>query len=268
MSTVSALYDALFTFEERHRGPGAYPVHKRLSFPDGQYADVYDWIAHELAVGAGDHVLDVGCGVGFGTIRLVERGAGHATGITISPRELARARAASSFTRHVRDVDFLHGSFDGLPRRAFDVAVAVESLKHSAELGTTVRAVLGSVVRPGRAVFVDDVFFGDPLGADAGRVAEDWMLTRLYTLDDYVDALDDTAFRVVDLTSTVPRRPRPVLALRLALLKAAAWWSGSRSRPTALRAFRGGIHLERLYARGAMRYLAFVVTGHGTEGTP
>jgi SAM-dependent methyltransferase len=263
-TSVSALYDALFDFESRRRGDGAYPVHKQLRFPEGRYVDVYDWIADRLRLRSADRVLDVGCGVGFGTIRLAERGVAHATGITISRQELSRARRASARSTRSGNVDFVRGSFDQLPREAFDVVVAVESLKHSADLRITLRAILDSMVPGGRAVLVEDVFVGDPARSDARRVVGDWLLARLYTEADYVMGLGGGGCRVVDLTPAVRRRGRVLLAAQRGALNAVWVWPGA-TRGAALRAFRGGLHLERLYAAGAMRYKAFFFSKDGTE---
>jgi SAM-dependent methyltransferase len=261
--SVGTLYDALFAYESRRRGDGAYPVHKRLHFAEERSVDVYDWVADRLRLRSRDRVLDVGCGVGFGTIRLAQRGVAHATGITISRRELARALRASSRSTRSGKIDFRYGSFDDLPREAFDVVVAVESLKHATDLGTTLQVILDSMVRGGRAVLVDDVFVGGPARADARRVVGDWLLTRLYTEEDYVVGLGGQRCRVVDLTRAVRRRHSLVVSAQLSALNAAMVWPGARA--TALRAFRGGLHMERLYAAGAMRYKAFFVSKGGTE---
>ena len=263
MTALSAegLYDALQAFEARARGQDAYPVHKRLRLSEAQHEDVYDWVADQLRLRPTDRVLDVGCGVGFGTIRLAERGAARVTGVTISQRELAWAERAASRSPRSEVVDFQCRSFDRLPREAFDVVVAVESLKHSADLAVTLRAIRDSMAPGGRVVIVEDVFVGDSGGASARRVVMDWALARLYREADYAAAMDGLARRVVDLTGAVRRSNPIVLAARLGALNAALLLRPREHGP-ALRAFRGGLHLERLYAADAMRYKAFF----GTKG--
>lgn len=255
-SSVGALYDALLTCESPRRGDQAYPVHKRLRFVETQHEDIYDWVSDRLELRSTDRVLDVGCGVGFGTIRLAERGVARATGLTISQRELIWAARAASRSTRSDDIEFLYGSFDELPRAAFDVVVAVESLKHSPDLDVTLRAVRGSLAPGGRLVIVEDVFGGAPGSASARGVASDWSLTRLYREADYVEALGDAGCRAVDLTAAVRRSGAFALAGKLGALNMAMLCQGP-TRAVALRAFRGGLHLEKLYAVGAMRYLAF-----------
>lgn len=259
---VENLYDALFAFESSRRGDGAYPVHKRLRFAEGPDVEVYDWLADRLQLRDCDRVLDVGCGVGFGTIRLAERGVAHATGITISRMEFTRALEASSRSSRSGAIEFIHGSFDRLPQEAFDVVVAVESLKHSADLTITLRGLADAMVAGGRAVLVEDVFAGDPARRDARRLAEDWRLARLYTEGDYVRGLGSRC-RVVDLTPAVSRNGPVTRTARLVALNTALMWPGATR--AALRAFRGGLHLERLYAAGAMAYKAFFFSKDGGE---
>lgn len=255
LSAVGALYDALQAFEGPRRSAGAYPVHKRIAFPGTKYEDVYDWLADRLELRSTDRVLDVGCGVGFGTIRLAEKGVAQATGLTISRGELDHATRAASRSSRARALEFLQGSFDQLPRGTFDVIVAVESLKHTADLSGTLRGLHGALAPGGRLVVVEDVFDGDPSCASARCVVADWLLTTLYGEADYAAALSPASHRAVDLSAGVHPSGRLALAGKVSALNLALPWQRP-SRAAAFRAFRGGLHLERLYAMGMMRYVA------------
>jgi SAM-dependent methyltransferase len=250
-SSVAALYDALLAFEERRRGGNAYPIHKRIAI--ASHPDVYEWLADELALRSSDRVLDVGCGVGFGTIRLAERGVAQVTGLTISQAELDRASRAASGSARAAAISFVEGSFDQPPRGTFDVIVAVESLKHSGDLSRTLQGLREALAPGGRLVVVEDVYDGDPSTLSAQRVISDWLLTTLYRLSDYT--VDMSPCRLVDLSAGVQPSGRLALATKLAALGLALPWAGP-TRGAALRAFRGGLHLERLYAAGIMRYVA------------
>ena len=263
-SAVGALYDALQAFERRRGGPGAYPIHKRVTFSGTQHEDVYEWLGDQLGLLSTDRVLDVGCGVGFGTIHLAERGVARATGISISRRELDRASRSASWSARADVIEFLERSFDRLPHGPFDVIVAVESLKHGDDLGRAMRALHGALAPGGRLVVVEDVFEGDPWCASARRVVSDWLLTALYREADYSAALSPAECRVVDLTAGVRPGGRLALAAKLAALNVALPWQ-SPSAAAALRAFRGGIHLEKLYASGMMRYVAMFWSKTGAE---
>lgn len=259
--TVGELYDALHAFEAGRRGVGAYPVHKRLQL-DAPHEDIYDWLAEQLALGDADRVLDAGCGVGFGTLRLAAHGVARATGITLSRREAARASEVAARSAVATRVEFHCGSFDRLAVGAFDAVIAVESLKHSADLAASVRALRAALAAGGRLAVVEDVFDGDQDCARARRVASDWLLPRLYTERDYRALLG--AVRVVDLTPAVRRRSRVALAARAAALGSVLPWLPP-ARAAAWRAFRGGLHLEKLYAAGLVRYLAFVTSRTAAE---
>lgn len=72
-------------------------------------------------------VLDVGCGDGWLTRFLASRGA-HATGVEVSPKALARARAI----RPVADEHYIQGLAEDLPAssRSTDIIIYFNSLHH------------------------------------------------------------------------------------------------------------------------------------------
>jgi cyclopropane fatty-acyl-phospholipid synthase-like methyltransferase len=215
-----------------------------------------------LCLCATDRVLDLGCGVGFGTIRMAERGVGRVTGLTISPSELRRATRAAATSASAGAIELIEGSFDRLPREAFDAIVAVESLKHSVDLSCTLQAVYRALVPGGRLAIVEDVFNGDPGCSTARALACDWLLTRLYDEADYACALPQATWRVVDVTAGVRFGGRLMRTLRAAALRGGLSWAGP-SRAVALRAFRGGLQLEKLYAAGMMRYVGMFARKSG-----
>jgi len=261
-STVGALYDALLAFEERRRGGDAYPIHKRIAIAETKHEDIYEWLADQLALRTTDRVLDVGCGVGFGTIRLAERGVAHVTGLTVSKAELERASRATARSRRADAITIVERSFDRPPSGAFDVIIAVESLKHSDDPSGTLRGLYEALAPGGRLVVVEDVFDGDPTSPSAQRLVADWLLTSLHQESDYMAVLAPN--RVVDLTGGIRPSGRLALAMKLAALNVALPWVGS-TRGAALRALRGGLHLERLYAAGMMRYVAMFFSKPATQ---
>jgi SAM-dependent methyltransferase len=255
---VGRLYDALHVFERRRRGRGAYPLHKTLQFDEPETRDVYDWIVSRIDIPDGGSILDAGCGVGFGALRLAQKSKCRVTGISLSARELTRARNVAAQLDLTDRVEFLQMSFDGLPQAAYDLVVAVESLKHSCNLERSLRAIVGCLKRGGQLVIVEDLVADSADGAIAERLAADWNLTRLYTEADYVAALGHEHHSVVDLTDRVrlgstaalDRARRTVLELLLRL--------APTNQVSALRAYRGGLHLERLYAEGQIAYKAIL----------
>ena len=252
---VAELYDSLHAFESRYKTPGAYPVHKRLRFDGSSARDIYDWIASRVDVRAAGNVLDAGCGVGFGTLLLAERGTASVTGISLSELELARARRAAVERGLANRATFRLQSFDELPESAYGLVIAVESLKHSPDLARSLGSITRALADGATLVVVEDLAAVDADDADARGLAQDWGLARLHAEEDYLVPLGRDRCTTVDLTSAVPRASRLELAAKLATLNAAATF-GPASRSRLIRAFRGGLRLEKLYARGAMAYKA------------
>src|SRR5262249_6415049 len=131
-------------------------------------------------------------------------------------------------------------------------------------LAASLAALQAAVAPGGRLVIVEDVLDRGSDSASARRVVGDWLLAKLYTEADYVAALGRSDCEVVDLTSAVRSSGRLSVAGRLLALNAIVPWL-DESRATAIRAFRGGLHLESLYRTGAMRYKAFIWRGSAAE---
>lgn len=72
-------------------------------------------------------VVDVGCGDGWLVRRLAKRGA-HVTGVEVSPKQMAMARAATP----VRDEHYIQGLAEDLPvtSRSVDIVIYFNSLHH------------------------------------------------------------------------------------------------------------------------------------------
>jgi SAM-dependent methyltransferase len=258
---VGHLYDALHAFESRHRNE-PYPVHKKLRFAEPGTVDIYDWIIARLDLPNGGEVLDAGCGVGFGSLRFAQRSTCRVTGISLSANELVGAEAAAARLGLRDRVRFLNLSFDRLPPGAFDLVVAVESLKHSADLGRSLRSIRQSLKPAGQLVVVEDFYSGEEREAAARELARDWSLERLHGETDYLAILGAAQCSVVDLSDRVPRTPLTAAKAKLALLKL---WSllAPREHTRALRAFCGGLQLEKLYSSGQMTYKAIFFRNHG-----
>ncbi len=99
-------------------------------------------------------VVDVGCGNGWLTRLMTERGA-HVTGIEVSPRQLALARTA----KMVGDEHYIQGSAEELPlpNRSVDIVVFYNSLHHvdSKVLPNALREA-GRVLKHGGILYVSE----------------------------------------------------------------------------------------------------------------
>ena len=131
-----------------------------LDWGDGEYSRTAEVLSPAAAatvevagVGAGDRVLDVGCGTGNAALIAARRGASV---IGVDPSEAlvetARARAERA---GLADAVFLAGDACDLPvaRDAFDVAVSVFGVIFAPEPEVAVRQMLGAL-RPGGTLVI------------------------------------------------------------------------------------------------------------------
>lgn len=256
-AAIGRLYDALHSVESRYRR-GTWPVHKRLQFEEPSLLDIYDWILENVSVHRAADVLDAGCGGGFGTFRLAQHFTGSITGISLSAEEVSSATTAARRLALGSRVQFFKRSFDEIAPAGFDLIVAVESLKHSADVGRSV-ATLSAALRPGgQLIIIDDFAVGTDAHRQSAALCSDWDLERLYSLSDYVANLGDGCWQSMPFAAEL-KSPNPLtMAMKRAALSLCIPLSAPGLR-RALRAFRGGLILEQLYARGLMKYEAIFI---------
>jgi len=113
-----------------------------------------DALVRFAGLAAGEHVLDVGCGMGRYTLPLAERGL-SVEGVDLSRTLLERLEAFSAGRHEIRlhcaDILELPESLDG----SFDAAVGFFTLHHLHDLSASF-AAMARVVRPGgRIVFLE-----------------------------------------------------------------------------------------------------------------
>ncbi|MGD0698288.1 MAG: class I SAM-dependent methyltransferase [Trebonia sp.] len=118
------------------------------------------------AVGAGSHVLDVGCGSGLTLVLAARRGA-VPSGLDISPGLLGVARA------RLPDADLREGDMEALPfgDAAFDAVVGINAFQFAGDPRRALREA-ARVTRPGGLVVVS--LFAAP-GRSQGTVVHEAM---------------------------------------------------------------------------------------------
>jgi cyclopropane fatty-acyl-phospholipid synthase-like methyltransferase len=114
-----------------------------------------DFLAGQLELAPGEHLLDVGCGHGTPAIRTAGRAGVSVTGCSTSPvqvQEAGRRAAASGLSGRV---SFEYGDAQRLPYGPgqFDAAWALDALPHTSDPGAAMRE-LRRVVRPPGPVLV------------------------------------------------------------------------------------------------------------------
>lgn len=145
-------------------------------------------------------VLDVGCGLGGGSLFWAQEIGARVTGLTIAPAHLpyiARFAAAVGVSDRVTAV--LSDAAAYSRSEPFDAAVALESSCYLPREAWF--ANLGRLIRPGGYVFIEDTFLGHP--AAAAPFDEYWK-TRVGPVAEYVAAARKAGFSLesqVDFTA-------------------------------------------------------------------
>ena len=146
------------------------------------------------------------------------------------------------------------------PLPAADVVFAVESLGHTRDLGAALKSVAASIADAsgGRFLWLEDLLT-EPLtdDPDLRSLARCWGSPQLRGRSEADAALTAAGLEVVyehDLTERVARRSLAAIdrsARRLRMLQRCLPLPFARRVTDA---FLGGLHLERLYARGLACY--------------
>jgi SAM-dependent methyltransferase len=239
-------------------------MHKALALEPGDLASSPTQLVNDLArtaVALPDEpcVLDAGCGFGGTIFRWLDACGGRYDGMTASRvqwiaarREAARRGVAGRCRFHLQ-------SYDRPPPGRYDVIVAIESLMPSRDLAATLRNLAAALRGGGHLILVEDALAAGAVpGPDGAVLAEMWSCARVRGEPEYRDAIARAGLTLVvdrDLTDRVRPRDEPTLRpieRRCRSLHDAIPIAGVRA---ILRAYLGGVALERLYRSGTMRYV-------------
>lgn len=262
-------------------GRRGHAVHRRLAGADGTVSDhVLDERLLEAvawpAASPAPTVLDAGCGLGGTSFFLHERLRGPTVGVTLSPAQCARAVREAERRGVGGACRFAVRSYDGdlrdlLPGGA-DLVVAIESLAHASDPAATIARWAAILRSGGRLAVVDDMPL-DSLArgdADFADFRAGWLAPAPAAAAAIREAMTAAGLRIVadvDLTPAMPRRSPAALARRLAATRLARAAIGWTPAGVLLAAWHGGLALERLYARGLMRY-GVIVAERSVTPTP
>lgn len=246
----------------RARLRGAEPTVHRVLADEAGRADAAE--LHRLVEQAADlpdepQVLDAGCGLGDLMIDIATRRGGSWTGLTFSPIQAERVRAAANARGLIGAVAVQLRAPDDPPGQQYDAVLAVECLLRCRN-ADAVLAALARTLRPGgRFVLVEH--------AVASAERERRAVARLLRAPGLADeptwrlrlaAAGLAVRRVEDLTARVPARSVGAierLAVRL--------MTGRRYLPLGdfrrvIDARIGALKLERLLRDGRARYIMMV----------
>jgi len=167
-----------------------------------------DLVAAEAGIAAGAQVVDAGCGYGATARRLAELYGAQVTGFTLSPAQLAHARAQT----RADNPEYRLQSWlaNGLADESCDVVLAIESVSHMADRERAF-AEAARVLRPGGRLVVLDWLAGPAARAVERRfllepICREGHLSGLDTLARYVERAERAGLvvgRGDDLTARV-----------------------------------------------------------------
>jgi len=243
--------------ERKVRRRAAYPIHKKLNFSSDSISDIYDWLCSKVQLQPVSTVLDAGCGVGFGSLRIAEIFGCDVTGISLSSQEISQARETTKQQGMDDKVQFLKKSYDDAFDQQYDLIVAVESLKHSTDLMHTLQNLCTHLRDQGRLVIVEDFYKLTELTETARRFAADWKLVDTFRKEDYYKILAEENCDWYDFTNLMSTKSKVVTRLQIAMNTILHAWKGG-SDMDVYKIFRGGYYLDQLYTGAHMSYGALI----------
>jgi tocopherol O-methyltransferase len=182
-----------------------------LAFHFGYYEDGIDnhsralengnhVLANIAGIGAGQRVLDAGCGLGGSSLWLAGHRGAHPVGITTVEHQVRMARVIAARRSLSDKVRFVQADYTATPFAdgSFDVVWAFESLCHAAEKAAFYREA-ARVLRPGgRLVVAEYVRASRTCDSAAqllfGEWLEGWAIPDLYTSDEHLTAASNAGF--------------------------------------------------------------------------
>lgn len=156
-----------------------------------------DLLINRMGVGAGDHVLDVGCGIGKPALRVARSTGATVTGITISRQQVQQAteRSRLAHMSHLVTFEYANGMDMPYASASFDAVLSFESINHM-DRPTALRE-MARVLRPGGRLVLTDVTVPE----ETYQVPDDpGAVTSLIRIGDYPSLVVDAGLELRELT--------------------------------------------------------------------
>ena len=270
---VSLYYDELHLWTQKDKNFQTYSglendtIHRFLiDAATGSFSPdtIYNFIAPHMPSRGDLRGLDAGCGYGGTCFYCLKAYGGRWSGVTISREQWLHANSIAQ-ARGLQDlVDFHMLSYDEpLPGR-YNVIIAIESLIHSANPLATLKNLANSLDAGGRLIIADDMPAGRIASGDEPYLAEfrrAWRCPVAPSAQLWTDMAAQAGLHLIageDLSHL--QKPRAETDLDAAFEDLSSQRAGkSQSGFARLSdAEIGGLHLERLHGRGAVRYVLLV----------
>jgi SAM-dependent methyltransferase len=240
-------------------GPGVATRRDAMAYVDHLVLEHVQSLAERL--GRPPRILDLGCGVGASLFRIAQRCDVVATGVTISPTQVALAQRQIERLHLRESVSIVEADFCRLPAGLddFDLAFAIESFVHAPEASLFFQGAFDALEPGGTLIVCDDFAVVDPdhLGARERRLLkryrEGWKAHSLPGPSELGRVVGNVGFvgqASRDLTPFVELgRPRDYA---IALLTRGLGWLPVRGSYWSM--LKGGDALQRCLKRGMVRY--------------
>ena len=257
MNNVAEIYDNLFQFEGNKKHTH-YPVHKR--FKPGS-KNLLDIISDEIEIFDGERILDAGCGTGNTLFNIAEQYDIIGKGVSLSNQEVKFANSQVEKHQSGSTISFERKSYDALFDEKFNKIFAIESLKHSQDLKTSL-INLNEALEPGGTMVIADDFikipFQTPLIERQINLWSAQSFVRIETLLTILEQVGNYDISLLDLTDHVALKPVVILKI-MNLLPAALAPVAGGSLGAKLRIYHGALILERLYHKNLISYHLVIV---------
>ena len=261
MNQVSQIYDQLFEFEKEKKSGEAYPIHKKLDFQKVEggegLVDITELIFKRFPEGECLRILDAGCGVGYSLTQICAGTQHWGLGISLSKKELAKAREIREQYGLGNKLAFRQLSFDDEMGGQFDVILAMESLKHAPSWRKSYKN-LTSHLKVGGHFFVLEDYVAPRLAAKAGkRFQALWSVPELYTEKEFLLESRENQLKLIeriDLDQALDKKSASLSKIKARIAGLFSSFMGKGKWKELLRIYEGGLWMDYLYAKGQFRY--------------
>lgn len=153
-----------------------------------------------LALSPGDHLLDMGCGVGLPAIRIARQHGCRVTGITLSEAQVEHARALITEARLSEQIQVMKMDAHQMTfaEATFSAAMALESMVHMNR--PRAASALARVLAPGAPFVLCDWYTRVPLTEKEAAYIRAAIYMETVPLDAYVALLEEAGFTDIVVT--------------------------------------------------------------------
>ncbi len=262
VNKVKNIYDVLFSFEQKKKNQLSYPIHKKLNFSSEKIQDITDWILHENLIPEHSHILDAGCGTGFGLMKFCSTQNSTGLGISVSPKEIESATKSAKQKELTAACSFEVLDFTQKFNASFDIIIAIESLKHAPDLSQALQNLSNHLNTKGHLIIIEDFYIPELAPQSLqDKFLNYWCVQELYEEKDYINILSKSNLKIKrteDFTPLVFRKNTKVNMLKMAFLEKAKMLLKNKDKQELSRIYNGGIIMDHFYNIGAFEYKALV----------